>query len=199
MRSSTSFSPRAIDGLNKAGSDPGAIPEIDPNSDEQPSNPPAEEASPIPMHFEDHYRSLTPPLVDRIEREFDEPYLKSCKIIRFNPQRLKPSNLELVFRLGRVFGPGITRGEFRRIVRQCSSCRNLVFVDRQDCHRCDGPSLQTQAEGFDLMNALLSSAETSGLGHSDLPRLLTRCDACERICLGGTIDLHDCSVLGSIY
>ena len=118
----------------------------------------------------------------------------------FNPRRLGPSNLELLFRLGQVFGPGISRAEFRRIMRRCVCCGNIVFVLKVDSHSCDGTVLLTQADGFDIIGAFLcSSGANAGFTWLDLNRLLDRCDACERIIPEGTVNFHACSVLGQRY
>ncbi|KAJ3521851.1 hypothetical protein NMY22_g12143 [Coprinellus aureogranulatus] len=95
--------------------------------------------------------------------EFNADYLKSCKIMAFSPRRMKPSNLELLLRLGRLFGPGLTRSEFRQMMRMCAECHNMAFADRRDSHQCDGSPLQIHEEGFDFARALFSTSKNSGL------------------------------------
>jgi hypothetical protein len=95
-----------------------------------------------------------------------------------------------------VFGPGITRSQLRQILRECADCEKFVFADRRDSHKCDGQVLLTRADDFDLVSALISFDETSGLSLVDIHHLLTQCAACKRICLIGTVNLHDCPVLG---
>lgn len=125
----------------------------------------------------------------------DDEFLRACKLFSFNPSQLKPTNLDLLCRLGRIFGPGITVSEFRKIIRRCVICQNFVYTDRRSRHRCNGTVLQTQHERFDLVGTLLATSENAGLSTSDFERLLARCNACTRICLESATDLHECPAL----
>ncbi|TEB25372.1 hypothetical protein FA13DRAFT_1796474 [Coprinellus micaceus] len=143
-------------------------------------------------------RPSSPPRPERLN--LDESFLKDCKLMGFDPRRLGPSNLELLFRLGQAFGPGISRAEFRRIMRWCICCGNIVFVQKVDSHACGGTVLLTTANGFDIVDAFLClSGPNAGFTWLDLNNLLTRCDACECIIPEGTVNLHACSVLGQRY
>lgn len=129
------------------------------------------------------------------ELEFDEAFLQACRFTSFDPQKLRLSNLQLLFHIGRIFGPGLNRRAFRRMMRQCTACGNIVFADRTDCHRCTGQILHVQAENFDVITALTSLANNSGLSPFDMRLLFIRCEACRNVCLRGTIYLHRCPVL----
>ena len=107
--------------------------------------------------------------------------------------------MDLLFRLGRAFGDGVTRAQFRRIFNRCDSCRSLVYADRRHSHRCDGAVLQTQEDGFDLVPALLTYSEHAGLSPFDAWQMFTRCDACNRVCFKDSINLHDCPALDSSF
>lgn len=125
--------------------------------------------------------------------EFNAAFLTKCKLSNFHPDTLRLSNMDIVFILGRIFGPGITRGQLRRIFRQCRSCQNICYVDKRHLHRCNGQVLRSQADGFEIVDALLSSTENAGFSLFDLHRLLTRCSTCERIIQEGFLNLHDCA------
>ena len=131
--------------------------------------------------------------------DIDDDFLRACNIPCFDPGLVEDSNLSLLFRLGRPFGPGITQTQFRQVFCECCSCRNLVFVDRRHLHRCSGPALLTQADGFSVVLSLISFKRCPGLSRFDVSRLFTCCDACNRVCLEGTINLHHCPALGRGY
>lgn len=122
----------------------------------------------------------------------DGNFLHSCGFRRFNPKFVSPSKTDLLIRMGRLFGPGLNHFQFRHMLRKCNHCRNFVFIDRLTRHQCDGPSLQTQAEGFDIVPALLTYSYSAGLTPLDVCRLFARCDGCQRIYLESTIGLHGC-------
>ncbi|TEB19260.1 hypothetical protein FA13DRAFT_1719014 [Coprinellus micaceus] len=130
-------------------------------------------------------------------QEVDDTFLKTSKLRRFDPRRMGVSKLDLLFCLGRVFGPGITRTQFRKVFRQCVLCQHLMFTDRRHSHQCDGPVLQTQEAGFDIVSALTAFEENAGLSRLDVRRLFARCGACKRVCLEGAIYLHHCTTKGS--
>ena len=127
-----------------------------------------------------------------LDLEFDEGYLANCRIPSFNPQLLKISNMEILLTLGRMFGPGITRNQIARIMRMCIQCRNFCFVERRHLHRCNGAVLLTQSDNFDLITSICSYEGHAGLSSFDMVRLFTCCGVCERVCLEGTLGLHDC-------
>ncbi|KAJ3536274.1 hypothetical protein NMY22_g6101 [Coprinellus aureogranulatus] len=108
------------------------------------------------------------------ELEFNDDYVKTCKLMGFDPQNLRLTNLDIIFNLGRIFGPGVTKSQFRRVMRKCSLCRNICLAERRHYHRCDGRVLDTEADGFDLVLELLASTEHAGLTPLDLRRLLSR-------------------------
>ena len=103
------------------------------------------------------------------------------------------SNVEVLFTLGRIFGPGITKSQFRQIVRKCISCKNLCFVERLHTHRCNGKVLLTMADGFDFEGMMLSYDEHAGFSKFDVYHLLALCRECDHICMEGAISLHNCS------
>ncbi|KAJ3549149.1 hypothetical protein NMY22_g991 [Coprinellus aureogranulatus] len=131
--------------------------------------------------------------------EFDARFTSELHIRTFNPKTQGSSDLDLVFTLGRVFGPGLTRTQFRQIMRRCALCHNVCFRMRRHSHKCQGTTLQTQEDGFDFVQSLLTFDEHSGFNRADLSRLLTRCSRCKHICLGSEVSsLHDCVALKSI-
>ena len=135
-----------------------------------------------------------------LARQFDEAFLDKCRLMGFNPSRSKTSNLELLFRFGQTFGPGISSVEFRRIIRRCISCGNIIFFDKADSHSCSGTVVDVEVYGFDIVTTFLcSNGPNSGLTWVNLNSLLTVCDACERLVPEGTADFHDCPVLGRRY
>ena len=127
----------------------------------------------------------------------DATFLSTCRIRSFDPRRLGDSPMNLLFQVDCAFGDGITGAQFRRIFDRCVSCRHFVYTERRHSHRCEGPILHTQADKFDLVAALLTYDEHAGLSLSDVQQLFARCDACQRVCRKGSINLHDCPVLGS--
>ncbi|KAJ3521166.1 hypothetical protein NMY22_g12427 [Coprinellus aureogranulatus] len=126
--------------------------------------------------------------------EFHEGYLSRCKLNTFNPQTLRMSNIDILFTLGRLFGPGITMAQFRQIMRRCTLCQHVCFVERRHLHCCQGRAILTQSNEFDLVLALSKLDEHSGLSSSDLQQLLILCQRCERIFLSDTIHFHDCTL-----
>ncbi|KAJ3538377.1 hypothetical protein NMY22_g5192 [Coprinellus aureogranulatus] len=69
-----------------------------------------------------------------VDPDLNVQYFKQCKFIQFNPKTQKLSNLDIVFTLDRIFGPGITRSQLRR-----------------QSHACNGQPLQTQGDNFSLL------------------------------------------------
>ncbi|TEB22834.1 hypothetical protein FA13DRAFT_1715790 [Coprinellus micaceus] len=61
------------------------------------------------------------PIVEPEGLEFDAQYLKACKLIPFNPKTQGLSNLNVLFALARVFGPGITRSPDLSSGKSCAS------------------------------------------------------------------------------
>lgn len=125
--------------------------------------------------------------------DFDKKFLQAMRLHSFNPNSQGTSDLDLLFTLGRTFGPGITRSQFKQIMRCCTLCHNLCLRERRHAHRCHGRALVAQAEDFDMIDSLLTYDEHAGLRQSDLSRLLTRCAHCNRICLVDKIEFHECS------
>ena len=119
-------------------------------------------------------------------------FLESCKFRRFDSSRMRPSYLQLLFHLGRMFGPGLTRVQFRQIVRQCAACENFIFAERRDGHKCDATALETQAQDFDFVTAFASPHEHAGIKLMDLQRIFTLCEECEHVCLEGGRNAHQC-------
>jgi hypothetical protein len=105
--------------------------------------------------------------------------------------------MDLVFRLGRVFGDGVSLRQFRCIFDRCALCHNLIYTGGRYSHRCNGTVLWTQADGFNIVSALLMQNEHAGLSLFNDQRLFTCCHACKRVCLEGSINLHECPVLDS--
>lgn len=128
----------------------------------------------------------------RAALDFDHEFLRALGLGAFNPKTQKASDLDIVFTLGRPFGPGITRAQFKQIIRRCSLCHNVCLRERRHSHRCRGPALLSQADGFSLIDSLLTYDEHAGLSFFDLSRLLIRCGRCHHICLEGTLIVHDC-------
>ena len=127
--------------------------------------------------------------------EFDDKVYDSYKFAGFNPKKRTLSSLTVLFTLGRTFGPGITASQFRQIVRQCNDCLNLCFVERLHLHRCGGTVLRTMSDGFDFEAMMLSHEEHAGFSRFDIYRLLALCGECDRICMDGTVNLHDCPAM----
>ncbi|KAJ3496999.1 hypothetical protein NMY22_g19744 [Coprinellus aureogranulatus] len=111
----------------------------------------------------------------RMTLSFNNQYLTACKLVSFNPNHLGDHNLDVLLTLGRLFGPGITKGQFRQVLRKCSLCRNVCYVERREYHRCGGKALDTQEDDFDFVTALMSWEENAGLNRFDLCRLFARC------------------------
>ena len=126
-------------------------------------------------------------------RNFDDNFFSECKFLGFNPStRTMPSNVDVLASLVSPFGPGATRLQFRRVMRRCNVCNNICFIDRRHLHRCRGQVLPTQEHTFDLVDALTSYKEHTGLSRFDLFRLFARCSECENICMEGSLHLHIC-------
>lgn len=124
---------------------------------------------------------------------FDDHYLQSVAPPTFDPRFQTASPMEVLLKLASVFGPGIHPSEFRRILHKCILCSNLCFVDRTHLHRCRGPVVLTQADGFDFVQAMSSGEEHAGLSLFDLHRLFARCGDCDCICMEGSVEfLHGC-------
>ncbi|KAJ3518931.1 hypothetical protein NMY22_g13436 [Coprinellus aureogranulatus] len=139
----------------------------------------------------DEPEALTSPVIPT-GLELHDDYLRKCKLNTFNPKTLRMSNVDILFTLGRVLGPGVTVSQFRQAMRRCFECRRVCFVERRHLHRCRGPVLPIEDVAFDVATALLGFREHSGLSNSDLRRLFARCSSCEHICLEGAVHLHKC-------
>jgi hypothetical protein len=126
--------------------------------------------------------------------DVDDDFLTTCHFPRFQP--ISVPNVELLFTLGNPSGPGITPVQFQQIMKQCGSCQNLCFTDVVQIHRCRGQVLRTHADGFNLVEALLSHTENAGLSRFDLFQAFTRCDVCENVLKEGSIGLHSCTGAG---
>ena len=132
-------------------------------------------------------------LMIRAAVEFDDAHYNSCKLVGFNPKTRNLSPLSILFVLGRIFGPGITKAQFRQIVRKCIVCNNICFVERLHLHQCYGTVLRTMADGFDFEAIMLSNKEHAGFSRFDIYRLLELCADCGHICMEGAVSLHNCS------
>lgn len=126
--------------------------------------------------------------------DVDDDFLAACHFPRFQP--ISVPNVDLLSALGNSSGPGITPAQFQQIMKQCGSCQNLCFADVVQIHRCRGKVPRTQADGFDLVKALLSHTENAGLSRFDLFRAFTRCGVCKNVLKEGTIGLHRCAGTG---
>lgn len=134
------------------------------------------------------YRRLTFPAA----LDFDDEFLHDLRLTSFNPVTQGPSDLELLFTLDRAFGPGLTRTQFRQIMKRCTLCNNVCFRERRHSHRCDGAVLLTQGDRFNFVSSLMTRNTHAGLSLFDLSRLFARCGRCDRICSEGVVFLHDC-------
>ncbi|KAJ3540217.1 hypothetical protein NMY22_g4396 [Coprinellus aureogranulatus] len=128
---------------------------------------------------------------------FDNAFMVSCKVAGFDPSNPSPTNLDYLLRLTTLCGGGVTRPEFRKIMRRCRGCSCFAYVERQAFHQCRGSEMVVEAEGeygdYDLGKALLSPVSTRGLSQWDLKRVLTCCGACSKIFIEGGISFHICS------
>ncbi|TEB32980.1 hypothetical protein FA13DRAFT_1708413 [Coprinellus micaceus] len=131
----------------------------------------------FPLDIDVPSHSATP-----VGASFDPEFFHNLRITSFDPHTQGSPDIDLLFRLGRVFGPGLTRTQFRQIMRRCGLCQNLCFRERRHSHRCGGTVLLTQSDGFDLVDALLTREEHAGLSFFDLSRLLSR----------WVVSIHDC-------
>ncbi|KAJ3544767.1 hypothetical protein NMY22_g2665 [Coprinellus aureogranulatus] len=94
----------------------------------------------------------------------DDGFLASCALPLFTPGSKSPSNTDLLFTLCRFTGPGITKFEFRRIMRQCDICFNICFAERTSLHRCQAKLLldQDKVAWGDFEESMLSYEEHAG-------------------------------------
>ncbi|TEB33319.1 hypothetical protein FA13DRAFT_1731081 [Coprinellus micaceus] len=129
-------------------------------------------------------------LPSRVDR--NETFLRTCKFRCFSPRFARPSNTELLLGFARAFGRGLNQFQFCQMLRQCNGCQNFVFTDRLTIHQCDGPVLQTQADNFDIVRALVTMERNAGLSRLDFCHLFTCCDLCHRVFLEHLIFSHAC-------
>ncbi|TEB24442.1 hypothetical protein FA13DRAFT_1739287 [Coprinellus micaceus] len=112
--------------------------------------------------------------------------------------QLSTPNIVLPSRVDRTpvslarLGVGSTSFQFCQMLRQCNGCQNFVFTDRLTIHQCDGPVLQTQADNFDIVRALVTMERNAGLSRLDFCHLFTCCDLCHRVFLEHLIFSHAC-------
>lgn len=113
----------------------------------------------------------------------------------FDPGALPSENLGILERLGEMFSEGIAKHELRQILHRCTQCRRLVFVERRDCHVCQGPELRTKDPLFDFTSAMDSRSPHCGLSLEDFKALVATCKGCSRVVLSETFIFHICSAL----
>ncbi|KAJ3533663.1 hypothetical protein NMY22_g7246 [Coprinellus aureogranulatus] len=115
---------------------------------------------------------------------------------RLRLQRFVPGptvqNLRLLSELGSPFGRGLYRYQVRQIVRECSRCHGVCFMDKCHLHECQGLTLCPPRDGPELMEAMLCEYGNRGLRREDFIALLDRCSVCDRICAGPALESHSC-------
>ncbi|TEB32975.1 hypothetical protein FA13DRAFT_1790050 [Coprinellus micaceus] len=144
----------------------------------------------VPVYSRGRYQARRAEPDDALN--FDDEFLCELRLTSFNPASQGPSDLELLFTLDRAFGPGLTRTQFRQIMKRCVLCNNVCFRDRRYSHQCDGRVLLTQADDFDFVGSLMTRDAHAGLSLFDLSHLFARCGRCNRICLEAVVFLHQC-------
>ncbi|KAJ3545100.1 hypothetical protein NMY22_g2565 [Coprinellus aureogranulatus] len=118
-------------------------------------------------------------------------FFENCRFSRFQPQGAHGYALDLLFLLGRIFGPGVSKAEFMRIWRQCSRCMGICFVDRSTYHTCSGLRQQPR---FDIIGAALTFEGNAGLDPKEMHKYFSICGVCHRIQLQELRTLHECPV-----
>ncbi|KAJ3528869.1 hypothetical protein NMY22_g9232 [Coprinellus aureogranulatus] len=124
-------------------------------------------------------------------RILDEEYLTTCRFYHHDPRRPLPTNLDILFRMGKYFGSGVTRSELRQALRRCKACRRFMYADNRGSHRCDAEALSTTEER-DLISAFLSVQESSGFASQDLRSQLIICASCDHVLQSNVLAFHDC-------
>lgn len=129
-------------------------------------------------------------------------FVDDLDIAAFHPststQMAVENSLEvsILFNLGRTVGAGITRAQFRQIMRRCALCRNMCLNGRQESHICHRKVSRAWKGGVqDFVNHLLSSEANTGLSVYDIRRELVSCGLCENICMARRLALHECYVM----
>ncbi|KAJ3524524.1 hypothetical protein NMY22_g10960 [Coprinellus aureogranulatus] len=126
--------------------------------------------------------------LDSVPLDFD--YMATCVFARFDPTVQGPSNLDVLFELGQLWGAGVTRAQFVQLWRRCARCHKLCFVERRRYHDCKAAAWVLSGEQFDIVGAALSCQANSGVALAELSELLRRCTTCGRI--GVQRALHEC-------
>ncbi|KAJ3538375.1 hypothetical protein NMY22_g5191 [Coprinellus aureogranulatus] len=99
---------------------------------------------------------------------------------RFRLQRFVPNsavqNMKLLSDLGNPFGRGLRRYQICQIVRECSRCNGVCFMDRRHLHECQGITLCPPRDGPELLEAMLCEYGNRGLRRADFMGLLSLCN-----------------------
>ncbi|KAJ3520976.1 hypothetical protein NMY22_g12508 [Coprinellus aureogranulatus] len=123
----------------------------------------------------------------------DEAFFASCRFYHYDPQRPLPTNLDILLRLGNYFGPGVTKAELRQALRRCKSCRHFLYTDTRSSHRCTAQPIAFDEPLTDLVSALLTYDENSGLTSQDMRRLLAICARCKHVVQSDRQYYHTCA------
>ncbi|KAJ3505139.1 hypothetical protein NMY22_g17690 [Coprinellus aureogranulatus] len=129
---------------------------------------------------------------------FSHHFDEALGIVSFNPHGGEVSrDVAILLNLGSAANRGITRTEFRQIMRRCAECGSVCFKERQEFHRCNIGRMSRAWKGRvgELVDYLLSSVRNPGLSRNDLRTQFVCCGLCHRICMARTFVgiLHDCS------
>ncbi|KAJ3520974.1 hypothetical protein NMY22_g12506 [Coprinellus aureogranulatus] len=129
-----------------------------------------------------------------IALELDALFVRGLHVVPFAPKTMRSRDIDLLFKLGRIVGPGLKRNQFRQIWRRCGHCRNFCFRERTAFHRCNGRTFPVETAGFNLVDYLFSLDEHAGLTRKELCQWFVRCGRCDNICMGDTLEYHQSSI-----
>ncbi|KAJ3545101.1 hypothetical protein NMY22_g2564 [Coprinellus aureogranulatus] len=108
-------------------------------------------------------------------------------------------DLGVLSTLGSDVGPGVTRDQFRHVMRRCPRCRRFCYKDRQASHRCPAKVSVVWRGGPDeLVAYLISSVPNKGLSELDLRRQFVSCGLCRRICMRMTSSTNFANIVSSL-
>lgn len=120
-------------------------------------------------------------------------FLSSCHFYHHDPSNPCLTNIDILFRLGNYFGPGITKSELRQAFRRCKACHHYLYADMRAHHVCHGAVFPLEQAGFDFVTSTLEFSDHGGLSLADMSNLFSVCSRCNHVILFSRREYHECN------